>query len=47
MLEVEGEIEECSLNGKKLSKEDGKAYLGKIPQGQDITAYFRDIDTEE
>ena len=47
VLEVEGEIEECSLNGKNLSKEEGKAYLGKIPQGQDITAYFRDIDTEE
>ena len=47
VLEVEGEIEECSLNGKAISKEEGKAYLDKIPQGQEINAYFRDIETKE
>ena len=47
VLEVEGEIEECSLNGKAISKEAGRAYLNKVPQGQDITAYFRDMETKE
>ena len=43
VLEVEGEIDECSLNGKNLSKEEGRAYLNKVPEGQKITAYFREI----
>ena len=47
VLEVEGEIEECSLNGKSISKEEGRAYLDKIPQSQEINAYFRDIETKE
>ena len=46
-LEIEGEIDECSLNGKPLSKEEGKAYLNKIPEGQKITAYFRDIESKD
>ena len=46
-LEIEGEIDECSLNGKTISKEEGRAYLNKIPQGQQITAYFRAIETKE
>ena len=47
VLEVEGEIEECALNGKAISKEEGRTYLNKVPQGQEITAYFRDIETKE
>ena len=47
VLEVEGEIEECALNGKPLSKEAGRAYLDKVPQGQEITAYFRDIENKD
>jgi hypothetical protein len=43
VLEIEGEIDECALNGKAISKEEGKSYLEKIPQGQEVTAYFRDI----
>lgn len=46
VLEVEGEIDGCSLNGKDLSKEEGRAYLDKIPQGKQITAYFRDIESK-
>lgn len=46
VLEVEGEIDECSLNGKDLSKEEGRAYLDKIPQGEQITAYFNDIESK-
>ena len=46
-LEIEGEIDECSLNGKPLSKEEGRAYLNKIPEGQKITAYFRDIESKD
>ena len=47
VLEVEGEIDECSLNGKTISKDEGRAYLNKIPQGQEITAYFRDIEQKQ
>ena len=47
VLGVEGEIEECALNGKAISKEEGRAYLDKIPQSQEINAYFRDIETKE
>ena len=47
VLEVEGEIEECALNGKAISKEEGRTYLDKIPQSQEINAYFRDIETKE
>ena len=47
MLEVEGEINECSLNGKTLSKEEGRAYLDKIPEGKEITAYFSDIEKKD
>ena len=47
VLEVEGEINDCSLNGKTISKEEGKTYLAKIPQGNEITAYFKDIDSKE
>ena len=47
VLEVEGEINDCSLNGKTISKEEGKAYLAKIPEGNEITAYFKDVDSKE
>ena len=47
VLEVEGEINECSLNGKTLSKEEGRAYLDKIPEGKEITAYFSDIEKKD
>ena len=44
VLEIEGEISECMLNEKTISKEEGKAYLDKVPEGKKITAYFRDIE---
>ena len=44
VLEVYGEISECALNGKTISVEEGKEYMDKIPEGQEITAYFRDIE---
>ena len=47
VLEVEGEIDECQLNGKELSKEQGRAYLDKIPQGQEINVYFREIEQKQ
>ena len=46
-LEVYGEIDECGLNGKELSKEEGKALLEKMPEGKEITAYFKDINPKE
>ena len=43
VLEVEGKISDCSLNDKAISKEQAKAYLDKIPEGERIIANFRDI----
>lgn len=45
-LFVYGEIDECSLNGKDLTKEEGKAYCDNLPKGENITAYFKDIEAE-
>ena len=42
-LEVYGELDECTLNGKQISKEQGKAYLDKVPEGEEINAWFKDI----
>ena len=47
VLEVYGEIDECSLNGKDISKEEGRAYLDKIPEGKEINAWFKDINPKE
>ena len=45
-LFVYGEIDECGLNGKDLTKEEGKAYCDNLPKGEKITAYFKDIEAE-
>jgi hypothetical protein len=47
VLEVYGEIDECTLNGKAISKEEGRAYLDKVPEGQKINAWFQDIPKEQ
>jgi len=46
VLEVYGEVDECKVNGKQLTKEEGKTYFDNIPQGEPINAYFKDIETE-
>ena len=46
-LEVYGELNECSLNGKNIPVDEGKAYLDKVPEGKEITAWFRDIDEKQ
>ena len=47
VLEIYGDVDECSLNGKVISKEEGKAYLDKIPEGKEINAWFRDIESKD
>jgi hypothetical protein len=42
-LQVEGEIDECSLNGRNLSKTEGQAWLDRVPEGKEITAFFKDV----
>ena len=42
-LQVEGEIDECSLNGRNLSKAEGQAWLDRVPEGKEITAFFKDV----
>ena len=43
-LSIYGEIDECHLNGKTLSKELGQAYIDKLPESREINAYFTDIE---
>lgn len=43
VLENEGEVVECALNGNDISREEGRNYLNKVPQGKEITASFKDI----
>ena len=47
VLEVYGEIDECTLNGKAISKEEGRAYLDKVPECEKINGWFRNINGEE
>ena len=46
-LEIYGELDECTLNGKNISKEEGKAYLDKVPEGEEINAWFKNINGDE
>lgn len=46
-LEIYGELDECTLNGKNISKEEGKAYLDKVPEGKEINAWFKNINGDE
>ena len=43
-LSIYGEIDECHLNGKTLSKELGQTYIDKLPESREINAYFTDIE---
>lgn len=44
---VAGEIDECHLNGRELSKEEGQAYLDNLPEGSEIHVWFKDIESNE
>lgn len=44
VIEVSGEINSASLNDKDISVEEGKAYLDKVPEGQQINVYFKEIE---
>ena len=45
-LQVLGEISECTLNGRDVSQETGKAYLANLPQFEEMNGYFKDINEE-
>ena len=45
-LEVYGELSECALNDKDIPKEQGQAYLDKVPKGEDINAWFKYINSD-
>lgn len=42
-MEVYGELDECTLNGKTISAEKGKAYLAGIPETTDNYIFWQDI----
>ena len=35
------------LNDKAISKEEGQAYLDKVPEDKEISAWFKEIDSNE
>ena len=45
-LEVYGEIDSCALNGKEISKEQGKAYLEAIPDAIEPFIFWTEIDNK-
>ena len=45
-LYVYGDIDECTLNGKPLSKEDGQTYVNNLPDPEEMTASFTDIEAK-
>ncbi|MBR1447938.1 MAG: hypothetical protein IJ588_04205 [Prevotella sp.] len=44
VLKDYGEIEEAGLNDKDITKEEAQAYLDQTPQGEQINAFFSDIE---
>ena len=45
-LKVNGIYTECRKNGKTITPAEGKAYLENLPEPEEITAYFTDIEEE-
>lgn len=43
-LQVYGELSECMLNDKEVSKEVGQSYLDKLPKAETLTSYFTEIE---
>ena len=46
-LEVYGEIDECSLNGKTKSAAEGKAYLEAIPEAREPFIFWEEINNNQ
>jgi len=45
-LKVNGIYTECRKNGKTITPAEGKAYLDNLPEPEEITAYFTDIEAD-
>lgn len=46
-LEVYGEIDECSLNGKTMSAAEGKAYMEAIPEAREPFIFWQEINNNQ
>lgn len=42
-LEIYGEIDECSFDGKPMDKAEGKRYMESLPEVNDVTIWWREI----
>ena len=42
MLEVEGEIDECQLNGKNITHEEGRAYVEKFADAKPLNEHWNE-----
>ena len=43
-LEVYGEINTCTMDGKPFSNEEGRKYMNALPPVQDLVIYWREIE---
>ena len=43
-MEIYGEFDQCNLNGKSISAEQGKAYLEAIPEVRDSYIFWHEIN---
>lgn len=44
VLEIYGEIDECTFDGKPMDKEAGKQYMESLPEVNDIALWWREIE---
>ena len=42
MLEVEGEVDECQLNGKSMTEEAGRAFVEKFADAKPLNEYWNE-----
>jgi hypothetical protein len=47
VLEVYGEISEAYLNEKEITVGEGQTYLNQVPEGKEITAFFKEYKVKE
>jgi hypothetical protein len=47
VLKIAGEIDECSLNGKTISNEEGQAFLNGLPEIEKMEFYGHDTENPE
>ncbi len=47
VIEIYGEIDECQLNGRTLTKEEGQAYLNNLPEAEAMEYWGKDTEQKQ